>query len=149
MKPHAFDPAKGAGRSLVPDTHLAWVTHYFYKSNEEFLWKFSRSRGDADFSAAAEFPALTREFLEGFLQSAERSEENQPRSRFDDRRDAEIARLKALPGITQAQRAIYAYYDKNYPLLLQGAQASASLQDAGKFGRSFMEPLLEPARQDS
>jgi hypothetical protein len=41
-----FEAGKSPAFAAHPDDSVAWINHYFLKSAEEFVWKFSRNRGD-------------------------------------------------------------------------------------------------------
>ncbi|MFB2551047.1 glycosyltransferase family 2 protein [Ciceribacter sp. sgz301302] len=61
--PAAIAPA----HSDRPDDSTAVLFHYFTKSAEEFLWKFSRNRGSQEKSRQDVFLGLPEQFLSDFL----------------------------------------------------------------------------------
>ncbi|HTI01965.1 MAG TPA: glycosyltransferase family 2 protein [Acidisoma sp.] len=137
----SFDPARGRGQSLNPTIHMGWIAHYFFKSNEEFLRKFSRSRGDAALTTDLTFPSLTKHFLNAFLESTERVADIRPPGQFDLRLEAEVQRLRALPGVAQAERAIRAWYEQSHERMVEAAMSSSAIADAGDVGKTFMRPF--------
>ena len=80
----------------------AWINHYFSRSAEELLWKWSRGRGDSQLIAP--FADMPDDFVNGFMQHFDRAEMNVPdavSSRLPGVR-AEIAALLGLPGVRDA-----------------------------------------------
>jgi hypothetical protein len=54
--------------SAHPECDTAWINHYFLKSAEEFVWKFSRNRGDHALVRQATPSIMERSFAEMFVQ---------------------------------------------------------------------------------
>ncbi len=89
-------------RHGVPTFEDAWIAHYFFKSLDEYIWKAS-----SGFDLRQEL-SFDVERLAGYLKWFDRS------SSVEDRRalphlDAlkhELARLRSLPGLQQAENDI-------------------------------------------
>jgi hypothetical protein len=146
MRPLNFDPAEGQGKSITPDWRLAWISHYFFKSNEEFVYKFSRARGDDLVSGAAEFSALTSQFITGFVESSERSAFEDTNVDLDRQTQAHMERYLRIPEVSRANAAIRMFYSKRLDSLLPKLASSRSMLDAGIAGQTFLRPLLSRSR---
>jgi hypothetical protein len=143
MRPYVFIESEGQGQSAKIDTHNAWVTHYFYKSNEEFLVKFSRSRGDAALVSSVNFDALASGFIKSFMAQARPGYPDDPRTAFDDRHDLEMERLLAHPGVKAAHLSSRLFYANRLVTLLPLAANASGVAEAGEDGQAFLRPLLE------
>ncbi len=91
--------------AAAPSASHAWVNHYLFRSAPEALWKLARGRGD--------WPARTAERETAFRHFICRSFVSLARGpRVADRRgclpgsEAELARLRALPGVGDADAEI-------------------------------------------
>ncbi len=98
--------------SAMPQATAAWINHYFLKSAEEFVWKFSRNRGDHALVRDANPAIIDANFVEMFV--------NQHRSGLvspDDRilrcaggQAEQTEYLLALPGVAEAMNGIRGLY---------------------------------------
>lgn len=71
-KPHTFGKSHLPKNMIMamsnePDDKYACLYHFFYRSAEEFLWKWSRNRGNYPSSGDDISIALNNKFLKGFL----------------------------------------------------------------------------------
>lgn len=143
MRPYVFNENEGQGQSTKIDVHNAWMTHYFYKSNEEFLVKFSRSRGDAALVSSLSFDALDSGFIKSFMSQARSGYPQDQHIAFDDRHDREIARLLGDPKVKAAHLESRRFYADRLVTLLPLAATAKGIIEAGDAGEAFMKPLLE------
>ena len=93
----------------LPDARYetAWINHYFSRSAEELLWKWSRGRGDGQ---SSHFAVMSDSFVVGFMQHYDNCEmlisdgvtHKLPAVR------QEIESLLSLPGVRDAQIEVIA-----------------------------------------
>lgn len=132
----------GLAHSANPNADFAWITHYFFRSAEEFLWKWSRNRGDHATIAGPTNSVLTANFVESFMQQFHRMEhrgigllECAPGY------TAELNRLMSLPGVADAHaRTVQCFRDQMKtiaPLFLN----ADGIRKAGQAGQAFMSVL--------
>jgi hypothetical protein len=131
-------------RSPTARDSPAWIAHYFYRSFEEFIWKFSRGRGDQPLQEALPAINVPEEFMEGFVRL-----HREPRLIRDDRMlafvpemEAEAKRLRALPGVGDALDKIHTHYHSRSASLepmLRALREAASPKQA-----AFYDLLLAP-----
>ena len=62
-----FKPHIAKAFSDHPNDSHAFIAHFFFRTCEEFLWKFSRNRGDHKLSGSDITLALDKRFLTSFL----------------------------------------------------------------------------------
>jgi hypothetical protein len=141
-RPFIFDPAQGQGMSVDTDCRLAWISHYFYKSNEEFVFKFSRARGDDPATQEPEFSALTSEFIENFMGSSQRSLVVEGDSCFDKAVQDWVTRFLSHAPVQAAHRRIMQFYEGRLAALLPHLASSSAISGAGEVGQEFLRPLL-------
>jgi hypothetical protein len=138
---HTYDPQVGKSLSTKPDTGFAWVAHYFFKSNEEYLWKVSRNRGDHFVTDSLDLVALEATFIRSFVDAATPAAIAEgllvPGLEIDD----EIDSLRALPGVQAALDQVKALYQARIPLVVASAARHPVMREAGEAGRRFMEAL--------
>jgi hypothetical protein len=98
--------------SAQPESTTAWINHYFLKSAEEFVWKFSRNRGDHALVRQATPMSIEPNFAEMFVQ-----QHGSDTLVSDDRILAcaggvadHITRLMSLPGVADALRGVQRHY---------------------------------------
>jgi hypothetical protein len=96
----------------VPRDSPAWIAHYFYRSFEEFVWKFSRGRGDQPLSETLPQINVPAEFMAGYVrQSSELPLTHDERMMaFAAETDAQTERLRLLPGVADCLTEIIAHY---------------------------------------
>jgi len=123
----------GASFSANPRAERAWVAHYFLKSAQEFVWKFSRNRGDHALSREMNPNLIDAGFAGMFVA------QHQSPTMADDRRiiacapqlRQEIDRLRALPGVADAERRVLAAYRSGIEVLLGRMQIESEFQVPG------------------
>ncbi len=129
-----------------PSADQAWINHYFLRTADEALWKWQRGRADW---LARDMDANLARFqnfvAEAFLSLAE------PEHQVEDRRilacaggqAAALARLRALPGVAEADDALRADFagrlERNTAAFLEARLAP----DAPDAMRHFRELLAE------
>jgi hypothetical protein len=110
------DAAGGVGSireslSSSPKDGPAWIAHYFFRSAEEFVWKFSRGRGDIHLECSSSEVQVPESFVAQFVAQ-------QHAHGFLDERTvwcaegmiSEIERLSCLPRISETRRAVVEHY---------------------------------------
>ena len=123
----------GPSFSAEPEGKTAWINHYFLKSAEEFLWKFSRNRGDHALVREFDPGMIDQSFLEMFV-----SQHRSPNVVMDDRiqacgaRQAEhLDQLRVLPGVAEASRLIHGRYGEMIGQLKATAMALPLFRQPG------------------
>ncbi|MCF1481645.1 hypothetical protein B7W85_07235 [Allorhizobium ampelinum] len=142
---HLFDQSRGrdsAAFSAEPEADIAWINHYFFKSCEEFLWKWSRNRGDHAAIYNRSNTALTANFVRDFVHFWDHSTENSLRlNSFLPDVDPEYERLMALRGVSAAQTRIKAHFNETISEILEMFEDAPGIVEAGKSGEQFMRLL--------
>ena len=120
-----------AAHSTEPRDSPAWIAHYFFRSFEEFVWKFSRGRGDQPLLDALRQAEIPEGFMGSFI-----TQQRDLRLVTDGRVLAfgrETARrlrhLKNLPGVPEALGVIHGHYRRKSESLeptLRALRVSAS-----------------------
>ena len=92
-----------------PSSADACLYHYNFKSVEEFAWKVSRNRGDFPMSHDVTFAGLDAVAVGSFVEQHRSTGVTvaQPLGRG---LEAEIDRLRSLPGVAQAERSIIDHF---------------------------------------
>jgi hypothetical protein len=130
--------------SAAPEAHTAWINHYFLKSADEFLWKFSRNRGDYALVRETTPSAIDPTFLEMFA-SQHHSANVTPDDRilaFSTRMAAELAGLMSLPGVPAAMGFVEERYREGVGRLKSMIQASPAFQASGTPHARFASLLI-------
>ena len=129
------------GHDLPPARYeTAWINHYFSRSAEELLWKWSRGRGDSP--AIAPFASMPDSFIGGFMDNFERRTmdiADGMTARYPAVRQ-QMAALAALPGVESAREAVIAQrraWAARTPALV----AQLKTQDLSELKRSFLNLL--------
>lgn len=130
--------AKFADRA---DVEQACVYHYLYKSAEEFLWKFSRNRGDYSFVAGLSTAALHAHHVVNFMEQHDAAD-----VAVEDRigncapnLEREMQSLLSLPGVAEANARVKRRYQERAREVKQAFRAAPALREAGELGRRFLE----------
>ena len=139
---HTGDPSI----AVLPEEDAACVSHYYFKSAEEWAWKSSRNRGDQGV-VPGRFPnGLNLRAAKDFL-----DQHGAPRLLADTRmvpggpaRAAELARLLALPGAFQAMQAIKFLYGEQMAEFRAAIQADAAQPGADPAARAMLAALGVP-----
>lgn len=132
-----------------PRDSPAWIAHYFFRSFEEFVSKFSRGRGDQPLQTELSMINVPEEFMEGFVaQYTNRSLIQDERMlAFETDIQREAARLTSLPGVLEALEEIHANYRRRSaalePALWQLRECASPRRAA------FYDLLLDPDRKRS
>lgn len=147
LAPHlSVEGTKELSLSAHPTDELAWISHYFYKSSEEFLWKWSRNRGDHATLRHPTNAVLTADFVRNFMQQFEvrvpaRAGPLQCAPGWAE----ELAALKALPGVAAAFEAVKAAYAERMRTIVPMFRDAPGIREAGEAGRAFLTTLgMEP-----
>ncbi len=123
----------GFSFAAAPSSDKAWVSHYFLKSAEEFVWKFSRNRGDHALVRELDPALIDTGFASMFIQ------QHQSPTMIEDRRTtlcapdlgSEIARLRRLPAVQAAEATIVDGYARHIGGLVDKLRRAASLAEPG------------------
>jgi hypothetical protein len=145
MRPLPYDPGQGASFSPDKNVHLAWISHFFFKSNEEFVFKFSRQRGDDLVAEGDVFAALTPHFVRSFVAASQQPRVLHTPDVVDVAAEGWRARYHQLPGVREAMQQIRAFYADRLGNLLAELQSSQAVREAGEAGETFLLPLLTGA----
>ncbi len=129
------------GHELPPARYeTAWINHYFSRSAEELLWKWSRGRGDS--AEIAPFAGMPDDFISGFMANfthASMDIADGMTSRYPAMRQ-ELAALTDLPGVRAAREAVTGLrheWAARTPALV----ARLKTQDLSQLKRSFLDLL--------
>ncbi len=127
-------------RSAVPDGAMAWVNHYFFKSAEEYMWKFSRNRGGTSATMADISVGLTPRFLDAFLQQAhdQRASAETPLLACQAAASAELTGLLALPGVAAALEQVQERYRTRLTRVREAFARAPVIAEAGRRGEEFL-----------
>lgn len=139
-----FQPRKDFGNSLsdIATDSFVWINHYFFKSAEEFVLKFSRNRGDFPVTNGVDFSGLSSSLLESFVDSFQPDEGNaQSALQCVPGLNDELMRLKALPGVKAALGAVHAAYKKRVEDTLAPFAACEAVKAAGDKGQKLVQWL--------
>jgi hypothetical protein len=111
-----------------PRFDAAWVSHYFLKSTEEFIWKFARSRSVDSVVQDLTTTQIDDRFATMFIQHHEST------SMIDHDRTALCApglrdameRLRQSPAVASAERQVRAVYDGQITRLVEQLRRSTA-----------------------
>jgi hypothetical protein len=146
MRPFPYDRGQGASYSPEKNVRLAWISHFFFKSNEEFVFKFSRQRGDDQAAAGSAFAALTPHFIRSFVEASSLRQVH-PTDGIDIASEEWRARYERLPGVQGALQRINAFYAGRLAQLLPTLRSCSAIREAGEAGEVFLRPLLVRSSQ--
>ena len=110
------------------------------KSAEEFLWKFSRNRGDAPNVRGPSDALQEPHFLVAFMQQHEAADVtlDDQIERCAPALDGEIARLLALPNVAEANAKVKRTYQASIPELKHSFRSAPAVLEAGPIGSAFL-----------
>lgn len=124
-----------------PNANYACIYHYFYKSAEEFVWKFSRNRADVPNVHGPSDALREPHFLLAFMQQHEATDVT-----LDDRiercaphLDRQMASLLALPSVAEANEKVKRIYRASMPELKDSFRSSPAVLEAEQIGRAFLD----------
>jgi hypothetical protein len=134
-------PGKYHARAFTdePSSADACLYHYNFKSVEEFAWKVSRNRGDFPMSHEINFEGLDPVAVGSFmLQHNTRAfTESDRLARCAPGLDGELARLRSLPGIAAAERAVVAQFRDRLEMLKSKLLGDPRLGHLGAAGEEI------------
>ena len=133
-----YRPHKTSASTSFSDTpcyETMWINHYFYKSFPEFVWKFSRNRGDTSANSKSfdPLPHFCEEFARFSLDSntvADRSIEGRIAKCL-----IELDLLRSRPAVAQAERRMIDEVNRQLSGYLRQVASASNL------------PLDAPTRQ--
>lgn len=140
---HGWGKLGTAALSDRPVANSAWINHYFFKSAEEFLWKWARGRtisSVAELTNAAMTPDFVKQFVDQHVASAALppAREAEAIRRCAPDLDAEIARLIALPGVADAAERVKENYRSRIAAIVDMFAAAPGVLEAGEAGERFL-----------
>ena len=122
-------------------TH-AFVAHYFFKTCEEFLWKFSRNRGDYEMSEDDITLSLEERFLKGFLKQFNDRVQQQTITSNNPTFDATYQRLLSNLEIADAASKVKSAFRERSARVLE-MYRPILMEEMGDDGRAFLAILDE------
>lgn len=135
---HEYSAKTGAALSSVGDISFAAIHHYFFKSNEEFLWKSSRSRGDDLRATETTLASLKSNFITGHVDSCHQAGGSRIETFLPGIMQG-CARLLQIPGVSAAMVKIKQNYAERVPALEAEAAHHTEMLAAGAKGKVFMD----------
>jgi hypothetical protein len=139
---HRYDPLLSRGIATNPDMTMAAIIHFFFKSNEEFVWKSSRNRGDHACANEMNFAGWDEAILRAHVASSASGQTETGLSRFSHRMLAQINRLLADPKAREANDRVKTIYKERIGQLVQMAVTHPAILQAGDAGQAFIAPLV-------
>jgi hypothetical protein len=126
------DPALAAR----PTADLLWINRYATRTAPELLWKMSRGQPDLK-NAAAPMPLdKARGLCDRWVKAASRKDlvEDRRILACADSLQAELASLRALPGVAEAEVRVREIYDERLPRMIQAFIDAESGEEPPEFG---------------
>jgi len=143
FRPH--DELENPSTSEDPVAYHAWINHYFFKSAEEFLWKWARGRpGEMDVVREPTTRGLTKDFVQSFMNqylAADNIVSHDTIERCAPDLDAQIRYLKSFPGVTQASELIKEMYRSRIGDVVTLFESAPGIVEAGEMGAKFLALL--------
>ena len=139
---HLFDPARSRGIALNPDISMAAVVHFFYKSNEEYVWKSSRNRGYHAVVAGQGAGSFNSGFITNFVETSDAGSVPTLMPAYEAIVAKQMARLLAYPDVATALKKIKVRFGSKIGPLIAQAASHPAMVAAGKPGQAFMAPLM-------
>lgn len=125
--------------TAVPSSRYAWINHYWNKSAQEFLWKWSRNRGNEPLKVS-ELQTFVPEFaLENFVRRF--ADVSQPSTEALGIEAAVLGvqqTLLALPGVAKANAAIKTQFTRQLTEVQARLLSSSSILEGGEYGDAFL-----------
>ena len=143
---HRYDPTQSRGIALNPDISAASLVHFFFKSNEEHIWKASRNRGDHLRSEEKNFPDWTVDVLKTHVETSHLRQCETGLAPYSESLQAEIGKLLQIQSIREASEHVKALYRMRIDSLISMAAEHPVILMAGEVGTTFMAPLLAKGR---
>lgn len=143
--PHTFynSPlAPGVAKALSdnPTASHAFVAHYFHKSCEEFLWKFSRNRGGQKTTGEDITLSLQTRFLKSFLTQFDTSGPQQDLTESNPAFAETYRALCDIPAVARAADHVKAAFRERSKKVMEHYRPFL-LKEMGEDGRRFMALL--------
>jgi len=142
-EPHDYpEGVDNSSLSARPVAEAAWLNHYFHKSTEEYLAKFSRNRGNYPTTGGASTDALKEAFILHFMRRF--TLRLPPKATPDDCApgfDAVLADLLALPGVAAAYDAVKDGYRQRFEHVVTLFAAAPAVTGSGALGAKFWATL--------
>ena len=134
-------PELAPASSDHPDPRFACIYHYFFKSAEELLWKFSRNRGDHPKTAGIANTALEPYMVNEFVAQHHATDlpEDDRIRRCAPNLEVEIAALRALPGVSAAVDSVQRIYRERIGVIKEAYRDAPVIRQAGGTGRHFLQ----------
>jgi hypothetical protein len=128
-----------------PSETDACIYHFFFKSVEEFVWKNARNRGDFPMSHETSFQSIDQPAAAAFLSQHRSSDirQNDRIQRCAPGLGAEIERLRGLPDVRDAERAVVARFAVRLAEVKTAFRKSQRLFELGTTGEEFRTLLRD------
>jgi hypothetical protein len=140
-----FEAYQGSGgaKAKTPRTDPAMINHYFFRSAEEFLRKFAKNRNSQPISHGISAAALPPDILQSFLNQffSTPSKFSNPILVHEAGTRAEMAKIRALPGIYEAEQESVAKFHETLPQIIDVFAESPQFKNAGELGERLIEGL--------
>ncbi len=109
---HAGEQKRLAAFAEAPSARTAWVNHYLLRSAPEALWKLARGHGDWKGQVAERHLEMARFICRSYINLADKPDlvEDRRILACAPRRGEEVAALRALPGVAEAEDAVRALF---------------------------------------
>ncbi|MBB1250730.1 glycosyltransferase family 2 protein [Rhizobium sp. G21] len=149
QKASAHSGIYGTALSDNPNRDFACIYHYFFKSAEEFLWKFSRNRGDYAKKTGRDGISITKEFLRDFMEfyTPRHAMRNDWITRCASGLGEEMARLEGIAGVADAIEAVKAAFHARIAEFKPIFAETAAIKDAGEAGQAFLKLIGDTSAQ--
>ena len=138
---HRYDASVSKGISLNPSDDAAEILHFFFKSNEELLWKSARNRGDDPRVEALTLQGLREWIINAFNHEDSHAAKDLNLGEYAQRLDAERDRLLSQPDIRAAWDTVMAIFNQQIGPLIERAKIHPVMTCMGDEGRQFMAPF--------
>jgi hypothetical protein len=140
--PHVPHAKIGPAWSETPVAEYAWINHYFYKSTEEFLLKWSRNRGDHARIDGPTNTVLTAQFVREFVTQFDKREEQRADPEIAAAGyERELSNLMNLPGVSEAFDLIKRTYVERMKIIIPMFLEAPAIVETGTVGEAFLNTL--------
>ncbi len=132
--------------SVSPQAEYAWISHYYYKSKEEFLWKWARNRGDYPKESGFSETALSVPFVHEFIEQFNlRQESDLSRSTVQSSIDECLSDLLKSSAVKTAFESAQRRYMELMPMIVDLLRTSQAILGSGEHGQMLLD-ISQPAK---
>ena len=139
---HSGTAEHGLSLSARPAADFAWISHFFFKSADEFLLKASRNRGDHPTTTGLAATNISDEFVQWFVAQFYRTAP-EAYSILPCAPDfsSRLAMLRNLPDVDKAYRAVVATFQARVADIVPRLEEAPGIRRAGAAGNALVEIL--------